>query len=80
MISGTKSARTTACAISSLEEAHRRRRQHLAEKQRGSQPARLRIIAQTNFEVRRVEGLHAADLLDVFGRLFLHDVDDVVER
>ena len=45
-----------------------------------SQPARLRSISPNPMlEVRRVEGLHAAQLLDVLGRLLLHDVDDVVD-
>ena len=32
-----------------------------------------------DLQVRRVERFHAAELLDVLGRLLLHDVDDVVD-
>ena len=45
-----------------------------------SQPARFGASSpKPTLEVGRVEGLHAAELLDVLGGLFLHDVDDVVD-
>ena len=45
-----------------------------------SQRARFLIdLAATRREIRHVEGFHAAELLGVLGRLFLDDVDDIVD-
>src|SRR5262249_42534106 len=62
------------------EEAHGPRREHLAQEQPRQPPAALpQHLSEADAQVRRVEGFHAAQLLDVLGRLLLHDVDDVVD-
>ena len=81
MISGTNSARTTAFAISLLEEAHRRRGQHLAEEQDDQPGGPLPDHRQERrVRVRLVEGLEAAELLDLPGGLLLGHVEHVVDR
>ena len=45
-----------------------------------SQPARLRTIRQSGMRMYgSSKRLHATDLLDVFGRFFLGDVEHVVD-
>src|SRR5207237_7199185 len=62
-----------------LEAAHGRRRQHLADEER-REPARpLAYHApEAGLQIGGVQGLHAAELLDVLGRLLLDAVADVV--
>ncbi len=64
-----------------LKALHRRRRQHLAQEQR-AQPTRplLDHLHKSDFHVRRVEGLHTSEALDVFGRLLHQSIDHVVNR
>src|SRR5689334_25152569 len=63
-----------------LELPHRSGGEHFAQKQR-SQPAGAftNHDQQRHLEIRPFEGLHAADFLNIFGRLFLHDIDDIVD-
>ena len=80
MMSGTNSASTTARAISSSKCAIAVAVSISPTKSTESQPARFLIMRpERRLQVGRVEGLHAADLLDVLGGLLLHDVDDVVD-
>jgi hypothetical protein len=60
---------------------HRGRRQHLPEKEHGEPPRALaHQRAESRAPVRKVERLHTAQLLDVFGGFFVHDVEDIVRR
>jgi len=64
-----------------LEEAHRRGGQHFTKEQRRQPPSALaQHGGQADIEIRRVQRLGAADLLDVFRRLFFRDVRQIVRR
>ena len=64
-----------------LEEAHRRGRQHLAQEEDDEPAGPLPDHAgEGDLHVRLVEGLRAADLLYVFGRLGLGHFEHVVNR
>src|SRR5262249_25271883 len=60
---------------------HRACRQHLSEEQR-SQPAGSLIDhpRKSDLHIRRIESLHASELLHVLGGLLDHGIDDVVDR
>ena len=79
MISGTNSASTTARAISFSKYPIAVAVSISPTNRIASHPARFFTIApEADLEVGLVQRLHAADLLDVLARLFLHHVDDVV--
>ena len=81
MMSGTNSARTTARAISFSKNPIAVAVSISPTNSTASQPAALADhVGEADLEVRRVEGLAAADLLDVLGGLLLHHVHDVVGR
>ena len=64
-----------------MEVAHGRSGQHLSEKQGGKPASSLsHHLEERRFQIGRVQGFHAAHLLDVFGRFFLGDIEDVVAR
>ena len=80
MISGMKIASTTARAISASNRLIAGGGEHLADEQhREPADALAHHVDQRDLEVGGVEGFGTADLLDVLGRLFLDDVDDVVD-
>ena len=63
-----------------LVKPHRRRGEHLPEKQRGQPaPPLPNHSPEPDSHIRRVERLHAADFLNVLGRLLADNVDDVVD-
>ena len=60
--------------------AHGRRGKHLADEQH-QQPARALFdhVHKRTVHIRRFQGLHTAELLDVLGRFFLGNVEHVVD-
>ena len=56
-------------------------REQLTDEQHREPPCALRNhFRQRRLHVRKLDGFHTAELLNVFGLLFLDDVDDVVNR
>ncbi len=81
MIRGTKRARTTASLDLVLEVAHRRRGEHLADEEDDQPGGPLaNHLQDRRGDVRLVQGLEAAEHLDLAGRLLLGHVEHVVER
>ena len=80
MMSGTNRASTTARAISCSKKPMAVAVSISPRNRTTSQPPRLRTIDQKRVvQVRLVEGLHAAELLDVLGGLLLGHVEHVVD-